>query len=65
MTTREPSPKQLLSRKEGIEILGLGMSTYKVLVKAGEIREVRVGSRALLPMSEVERFIKDRLAQPR
>jgi excisionase family DNA binding protein len=63
MTAREASPRQLLSRNEGIEILGLGLTTYKALVRTGELREIRVGSRALLPRSEVERFIADRLAR--
>ena len=43
---------------EAAEALTLGRSTVWKLVKAGKLRVVRVGSRALVPVKELQRFLE-------
>jgi excisionase family DNA binding protein len=52
----------LLRRPEACRLLGIGPSTYKILVGNGILREVAIGERGRrLPYTEVERYIADRL----
>ena len=54
----------LLRRDEACKMLGVSLSTYKVLVGKGELREIGIGERARrLPFSEVERYVKQRLSE--
>jgi excisionase family DNA binding protein len=58
-----PSHAALLRRPEACRLLGIGPSTYKMLVARGVLREVAVGERGRrLPYVEVERYISERLA---
>jgi excisionase family DNA binding protein len=57
---------RLLKRPEACQRLGIGLSTYKRLVRDGALREITVGalpdSRGKrLPESEIERYIDSRL----
>jgi excisionase family DNA binding protein len=54
----------LLTRREACEHLRIGLSQYKLLVATARLREVAIGERGRrLPMSEVERFIGERLSE--
>jgi excisionase family DNA binding protein len=44
--------------------LGVGRTAFYQLLKAGEIRCIKVGSRTLIPESELQRFIAERMAKP-
>jgi len=62
--------QRLLKRTEACQRLGIGISTYKRLVRDGSLREIHVGIFAnsrgkRLPESEVERFISARLGGER
>jgi len=48
---------QLISIEQGSKRLSVSTFTVRRLVKAKEIRAVRVGKRVLLPESEIERVI--------
>ena len=53
-----------LRRDEACKMLGVSLSTYKVLVGKGELREIGIGERARrLPLSEAERYVKERLSE--
>jgi excisionase family DNA binding protein len=51
-----------LSRNEGAAALGLGRSTFAELIARGELQEIRIGRRSLIPLSEIDRFVRERLA---
>jgi excisionase family DNA binding protein len=53
----------LHSRDETCSILGVSLSTLKLLIGRGELREIRLGKRRLTPHSEIERLIAERLAE--
>ncbi len=50
--------QRLLRRAEACERLGIGLSTYKRLVNAGELQEIAIGRARRLPEIEVDRYIK-------
>jgi excisionase family DNA binding protein len=52
-----------LSRREACERLSCGLSTLKVLLGRGEIRELRIGRRSVIPASEIGRYVSERLAE--
>lgn len=49
--------KHAYSKKEAAQHLGIGAMTLHRLTKNGIIRTVRVGSRVLVPRTELERFL--------
>jgi len=54
----EPFPGRLaLSPAETGRALGLDRTTIYVLLNKGELRGVKAGSRRLIPISEVQRFL--------
>jgi hypothetical protein len=60
------TPQRLLRRAEACGRLGIGLSSYKRLVREGALREITVGvlpdSRGKrLPESEIDRYIRARL----
>jgi excisionase family DNA binding protein len=64
VTENIPLRPVLLMRREACEHLKIGLSRYKLLVAEGRLREVAIGERGRrLPLSEVERFISERLAE--
>jgi excisionase family DNA binding protein len=46
---------------EAAERLGLGKTVVRALVRDGSIRSFRVGRAVLIPVSELEQFVADRL----
>ena len=42
--------------------LGIGRTAFYELLKSGEIRSIKVGTRTLIPESELQRFITERMA---
>jgi excisionase family DNA binding protein len=54
----------LLRRNEACKMLGVSLSTYKVLVGKGELHEIAIGQRARrLPFSEANRYVNERLGE--
>lgn len=47
---------------EACRRLGVGRTSLYALVKAGEIHVIKVGSRTLIPESELQRFVEGQLA---
>jgi excisionase family DNA binding protein len=43
--------------------LGIGRTAFYELLKSGEIRAIKVGTRTLVPESELQRFIAERMAK--
>jgi excisionase family DNA binding protein len=46
-----------LRRKEAAELLGISVRTLDRAIARGDVKAKRYGSRLLLPMSELERFL--------
>lgn len=55
----EVPQRLLVSVSEAAELLGLGRTKTWALVRAGELRSVRVGKRVLVPVRELERFVRE------
>lgn len=55
----EPTDLTLLSIPEATEALRIGPSHFYKLMAAGTIRPLRLGSRTLIPRSEVRRLIRE------
>jgi excisionase family DNA binding protein len=51
----------LLTYKRAAEVLCISPSKVKQLVASGELRTVAIGASKRVPVSEVERFVTDRL----
>lgn len=43
--------------------LGIGRSLLYELIKNGRIRSIKIGSRTLVPESELQRFVAEQLEQ--
>lgn len=50
-----------ISVDEALRTLSVGRTFFYSLVKAGDIRLIKVGSRSLVPCAELSRFVADRL----
>jgi excisionase family DNA binding protein len=48
---------------EAARRLGLGLTKFKEMVKRGEIPTFRVGGRRLVAISELRRFVDERVAR--
>jgi len=48
---------------EACRRLSIGRSMFYELVKRGEVRVIRIGSRTLVPESELEKLVAARLAE--
>lgn len=46
-----------LSKRDAAERIGVSESTVNRLVAAGQLRAVRIGSRVLIPTSEIDRLL--------
>jgi excisionase family DNA binding protein len=46
-----------LRRKEAAKLLGISVTTLDRAIARGDLKAKRYGSRLLLPMSELERFL--------
>lgn len=56
----------VLTIKQTCERLAIGRSHLWCLVRSGKIRTVRIGKRGIrIPESEIDRFIRDGLSEPR
>ena len=64
MTTQilTANTRMCLSRRQACEQLAVGLSTLKDLLGRGELREIRIGRKSVIPLSEIERFLTERLA---
>jgi excisionase family DNA binding protein len=51
--------KILLSLEEATQALGVGRSTLYKLIDAGRISRIKLGSRALIPHSALERLARE------
>lgn len=54
----------LLAKPVAAKRLGIGLTTLKKLIVAGEIRQVHIGTRALIPDSELQRYALSLLSPP-
>jgi excisionase family DNA binding protein len=55
---QNPEAKDAYSKDEAAQRLGIGYVTlHNKLLKTGLLRTVRVGTRVLIPRSELERFL--------
>ncbi len=55
---QNPETKDAYSKDEAAQRLGIGYVTlHNKLLKTGLLRSVRVGSRVLIPRTEVDRFL--------
>ena len=43
--------------------LGVAKTSIYALIKGGELRSIKIGSRTLIPESELQRFVSERLKQ--
>jgi excisionase family DNA binding protein len=50
---------RLLSVEKAAELLGLSIWTVRKWVLNGKINSAKLGSRRLIPLSELKRFIRD------
>lgn len=57
--------RQLISVMEVAQILSVGRSTVFHLIRAGELKSIRVGSRRLVPVSAILSFVESRLIDER
>jgi excisionase family DNA binding protein len=55
---QEQEQKLLLSRKESARILSLSLRSVSYLIEKGELKSRRVGSRVLIPRSELVKFAR-------
>jgi excisionase family DNA binding protein len=58
MGTLQSAKERLLKRPEAAKRLGVSASTYRRLIRAGQLREVAIGRARRLPESEIDRFIQ-------
>ena len=45
--------------------LGIGRTAFYELLKSGEIGHIKVGTRTLIPESELQRFLAERMSKTR
>lgn len=57
-----PAVSLLLSVRDTCAALGMGRSWLYQQIQAGRIRSVKIGSRTLIPLAEVERFVAEAMA---
>ena len=62
-TQEQKMENRLASIAEASRRLGVSTFTTRRLIKAGEVRAVRVGKRVLIPQNEVERVIAEGCGQ--
>lgn len=58
-TDTPPAPPAALSIPEAAKRLGISRGHVYNLIDRGEIRRVKLGRRALIPVSEIERLLAD------
>jgi hypothetical protein len=56
--SRRPVPRMALSQKEAAESLGVSPNFFRVEI-APRLKTVRLQSRRLYPISELQRFLED------
>jgi hypothetical protein len=62
MTKNDSTRPILLTRREACGLLKIGLSTYKLLVGRGALREIRIGTRGRrLPYGEAVRYVRESL----
>lgn len=58
-----PVPRLALSLEEAAQAVGLCAKTVATLIRDGRLRSVRVGTRHLVPVSELQRWLTDEAGQ--
>lgn len=61
MNTQQPIIPITVGVESAYRSLGIGRTAFYALVRAGEIRMIKFGKRSLVPCSELERLVTDRL----
>jgi excisionase family DNA binding protein len=49
---------------EACRRIGIGRTMFYELVKHGDVRVIRIGSRTLVPESELQKLVASRLGEP-
>jgi excisionase family DNA binding protein len=55
----------LMALAEAARVLGVSVFTVRRLAEAGDLKTVNVGSRRLIPVTEVERVVANGAGKPR
>ena len=64
-TKAQPIPQIAVGPADAARMLSLSRTQVYRLVSAGELRICKVGSRSLLPVADLERWLERRLAAAR
>lgn len=59
----EPVPRLLLTVEQAAEALGVGRDAVYDLINSGELTSIRIGSRRLISVEALRRFIEKREAE--
>jgi hypothetical protein len=63
VTTKPPSPLAVDVDEARVTLGGIGRTKFYREVAAGRIRVFKVGTRTFVPVAELERYIRERLAE--
>jgi excisionase family DNA binding protein len=64
MATKERAAERLLlSPREAGELLGIGETFMRSLLRSGQLRSLKVGTLTKIPRDELERFVATRLQE--
>ena len=55
------NPPLLVSINEAARIVGLGRSKFYTIIKQNELRLIKVGARSLVAMSDLQRFVEEKI----
>ena len=58
-TTKALLPRLLYSRREAIDILGIGLTTLDTLLREGDLTRIKIGRRSLVTNESIRRYIAD------
>jgi excisionase family DNA binding protein len=53
----------LVDTDSGARFVGLGRSKFLELVYSGQIGSIKVGTRRLIPVTELERWVREQMTQ--
>lgn len=61
MNTQQQITPLTVGVESAYRSLGIGRTAFYALVRTGEIRLIKLGSRSLVPCTELERLVTERL----
>lgn len=60
--SRTEAAPLLCNKSEAARRLGIGLTKLRELVLAGQLKQVRIGDRVLIPSAELERYVASLVA---